>query len=133
MAFTSAERSLWRAAKAARRFAQCRYSGFAVGAALITPKGKAFAGCNIENASYGLTVCAERVALLKALSEGETSFAGIAVVADTAAPTPPCGPCRQLLWEYCGDLPVLLGNLTGPVARHRLGELLPFPFDAHLL
>src|SRR5262245_61343767 len=133
MSFTSAERALWRAAKAARRHAQCRFSGFAVGAALLTPKGKVHAGCNIENASYGLTLCAERVALVKALSEGDTAFAAIAIVADTDKPTPPCGPCRQLLWEYCGDLPILLGDLKGPVARHRLGELLPHPFDARLL
>jgi cytidine deaminase len=129
---TPADRKLWRAARQARRFAQCRYSGFAVGAALQTRRGKVYTGCNVENASYGLTVCAERVALLKALSEGETEFQRIAVVADTKAPTPPCGPCRQLLWEYAGDLIIVLGNLQGPLERHRLAELLPLPFDARL-
>jgi cytidine deaminase len=104
-----------------------------VGAALVGSKGAVFTGCNVENASYGLTVCAERVALLKALSEGAREFAMIVVVADTTAPTPPCGPCRQLLWEYCGDIPVVLANLTAVTGRHRLRDLLPFPFDATLL
>ena len=86
------------------------YSKFKVGAALETVDGVIVTGCNIENATYGLTLCAERVALVKALSEGHTAFTRIAVVADTEAPTPPCGPCRQLLWEYCGDIEVMLGN-----------------------
>ncbi len=133
MTFSPAEHTLYKAAVKARRHAQCRFSGFAVGAALRDAKANVHAGCNIENASYALTVCAERVALLKALSEGVTKFTAIAVVADTAAPTPPCGPCRQLLWEYCGDISVLLGNLEGLVARHTLAELLPHPFDARLL
>ena len=90
-------------------------------------------GCNIENATYGLTLCAERVALVKALSEGHTVFTRIAVVADTDAPTPPCGPCRQLLWEYCGDVEVVLGNMRAPAGRHRLSTLLPLPFDRRLL
>ena len=121
------------AARAAREHAQARYSGFKVGAALELPDGRVISGCNIENATYGLTLCAERVALVKALSEGHTAFARIAVVADTEAPTPPCGPCRQLLWEYCGDIDVIMANLKGPTASHRLGELLPMPFDARLL
>ena len=90
-------------------------------------------GCNIENATYGLTLCAERVALVKALSEGHTVFTRIAVVADTDAPTPPCGPCRQLLWEYCGDIEVVLGNLRAAAGHHRLSALLPLPFDRRLL
>jgi cytidine deaminase len=121
------------AARAARRFARCAYSGFAVGAALETADGRVFTGCNVENATYGLTVCAERVALWKALSEGHDRFRRIAVVADTAAPTPPCGACRQLLWEFGGDLEVLLGNLTAFTARFTLRDLLPHPFDARLL
>lgn len=133
MTSTPAERSLYAAARQARRFAQCRYSGFAVGAALRTKTDKIYTGCNIENVSYGLTVCAERVALLKALSEGSTEFRQIAIVADTRKPTPPCGPCRQLLWEYGGDLVILLGNLERLLARHRLADLLPHPFDARLL
>ena len=92
--------------------AQARYSHFKVGAALETADGTVITGCNIENATYGLTLCAERVALVKALSEGHPAFSRIAVVADTAALTPPCGPCRQLLWEYCGDIEVVLANLA---------------------
>jgi len=121
------------AAREARQRAIAPYSGFAVGAALLTREGAIISGCNIENASYGLTTCAERVALLKALSEGHRDFVAIAVVADTTAPTPPCGPCRQLLWEYCGDIPVILANLTTTAAEHRLAELLPHPFDRRLL
>ena len=117
------------AARAARERAVAPYSNFKVGAALVTRAGRIYGGCNVENASYGLTVCAERVALLKALSEGEREFRALAVVADTAQPTPPCGPCRQLLWEYCGDIPVILANTTGITAEHKLGALLPHPFD----
>ncbi len=121
------------AARAARERAIAPYSTFRVGAALLTKDGRVYGGCNIENASYGLTVCAERVALLKALSEGEREFSLIAVVADTERPTPPCGPCRQLLWEYCGDIPVVMANLTGVTARHQMRDLLPLPFDGRLL
>ncbi len=110
-----------------------RTSKFKVGAALETVDRQIITGCNIENATYGLTLCAERVALVKALSEGHTVFTRIAVVADTEAPTPPCGPCRQLLWEYCGDLEVVLGNLRAAVGHHRLAALLPLPFDRRLL
>jgi cytidine deaminase len=121
------------AARQAREHAVAPYSGFKVGAALLTAAGDVFTGCNVENASYGLTVCAERVALLKALSEGARRFTMIAVVADTEAPTPPCGPCRQLLWEYCGDIPVVLANLTRVAGRHQMAALLPLPFDGRLL
>lgn len=121
------------AAREARERAVAPFSGFKVGAALLASGGRVYGGCNVENASYGLTVCAERVALLKALSEGERSFEMIAVVADTADPTPPCGPCRQLLWEYCGDIPVVLANLQAITGEHQLRDLLPFPFDARLL
>jgi cytidine deaminase len=121
------------AARTAREHAVAPFSGFKVGAALLTTDGRVYGGCNVENASYGLTVCAERVALLKALSEGERRFAMIAVVADTADPTPPCGPCRQLLWEYCGDIPVVLANLRTTTGRHQMRDLLPLPFDARLL
>lgn len=121
------------AARLARRHAVAPYSGFQVGAALRASDGRVFTGCNVENASYGLTVCAERVALWKALSEGAREFVAIAVVADTAAPTPPCGPCRQLLWEYCGDVPVYMANLERHVATHSVAALLPLPFDGRLL
>jgi cytidine deaminase len=121
------------AAREARERAIAPYSGFKVGAALLTPTGRIVRGCNVENASYGLTVCAERVALLKALSDGEREFTALAVVADTPTPTPPCGACRQLLWEYCGDIPVVLANLGSVTGQHRLRELLPHPFDRRTL
>jgi cytidine deaminase len=127
------EEGLLAAARNAREFAQAQYSTFKVGAALETADGQVVTGCNIENATYGLTLCAERVALVKALSEGHTVFTRIAVVADTDAPTPPCGPCRQLLWEYCGDIEVILGSLHSQSGRHRLSALLPLPFDRRLL
>ena len=129
----SNEPALVEAARQARLRAQAGYSGFKVGAALELHDGTIVAGCNIENATYGLTLCAERVALVKALSDGQTAFTRIAVIADTEAPVPPCGPCRQLLWEYCGDIEVILANLNGPTARLRLAELLPLPFDNRLL
>jgi len=121
------------AARRARRHAQAAYSGFKVGAALETAGGAIVTGCNIENATYGLTVCAERVAMFKALSEGHRKFRRIAVVADTEAPTPPCGACRQILWEFGGDLAVVLANLRREAGRHQLKDLLPLPFDARLL
>ena len=129
----SPEDGLLASARAAREFAQAPYSKFKVGAALETVDGVLVTGCNIENATYGLTLCAERVALVKALSDGISVFTRIAVVADTRAPTPPCGPCRQLLWEYCGDIEILLGNLSGLTGRYRLSSLLPLPFDRRLL
>jgi cytidine deaminase len=121
------------AAVDAREHARARFSGFRVGAALETDTGEVITGCNVENATYGLTMCAERVALYKALSEGRDVFIRIAVVADTADPTPPCGSCRQLLWEYCGDVEVILANLSEVKRRMRLSQLLPLPFDARLL
>jgi cytidine deaminase len=121
------------AARRARRRAHARYSGFKVGAALETASGVIITGCNIENATYGLTVCAERVAMFKALSEGHRRFRRIAVVADTDAPTPPCGPCRQILWEFGGDLEVVLANLRREAGRHQLRDLFPLPFDGRLL
>ena len=125
--------ALLRRAAAARRRARAAYSNFKVGAALEAPSGRVYTGCNVENATYGLTVCAERVALFKALSDGHRKFRRIVVVAPPEAPTPPCGPCRQLLWEFAGDLEVILANLNGETGRHRISELLPQPFDARLL
>jgi len=121
------------AARKARRQAHARYSGFKVGAALETADGTIITGCNIENATYGLTICAERVAMFKALSEGHRRFTRIAVVADTDSPTPPCGPCRQILWEFAGDIEVVMANLKHETARLQLAELLPMPFDGRLL
>ena len=109
------------------------YSHFKVGAALETTDGTIVTGCNVENATYGLTVCAERVAMFKALSEGHRTFTRVAVVADTEAPTPPCGACRQILWEFGGDLEVVLANLAEERGVHRLKDLLPLPFDRRLL
>ncbi len=121
------------AARAARRRAVAPYSRFKVGAALETVDGILLTGCNIENATYGLTVCAERVAMFTALAAGHRRFRRIAVVADTAAPTPPCGACRQILWEFGGDLEIILANLRREAGRHRLADLLPLPFDRRLL
>ena len=121
------------AAVDAREHARARFSNFKVGAALETSAGEVVTGCNIENATYGLTMCAERVALYKALSEGKNVFTRVAVVADTDDPTPPCGSCRQLLWEYCGDIEVVLANLSAVKRRMRLSQLLPLPFDGRLL
>jgi cytidine deaminase len=121
------------AAADVRQRARARFSNFKVGAALETATGDVVTGCNVENATYGLTMCAERVALYKALSDGKELFTRIAVVADTDDPTPPCGSCRQLLWEYCGDIEVILANLSEVKARLRLSQLLPLPFDARLL
>jgi len=121
------------AARAARERALADFSGFKVGAALETADGQVITGCNIENASYGLTVCAERVAIFKALSEGYRAFTRIAVVADTASPTPPCGACRQIMWEFCGDIEVVMANLQSVTASLQMRELLPLPFDRRLL
>lgn len=121
------------AARKAREGALAPYSQFHVGAALETTDGLIITGCNIENASYSLTTCAERVALLKALSDGHREFVRVVVVADTPQPTPPCGPCRQLLWEYCGDIPVILATPTDVVATLQLSALFPMPFDGRSL
>jgi cytidine deaminase len=121
------------AARNARLNAHAAFSHFKVGAALEAADGTIIAGCNIENATYGLTICAERVAMFKALSEGHREFSRIVVVAETEVPTPPCGACRQILWEFGGDMEVILANLKKETGRHRLSQLLPLPFDARLL
>jgi cytidine deaminase len=124
---------LIRAAVQAREHAMALHSGFRVGAAIESADGKVFTGCNIESASYGLTVCAERVALWKAISEGAREFKAIAVVSDAAEPAPPCGSCRQVLWEYCGDIQVALHSIQGKSRTTRLSALLPEPFDRRYL
>jgi cytidine deaminase len=121
------------AARRAREHAHAAYSRFKVGAALETADGTLITGCNIENATYGLTICAERVAMFKAVSEGHRVFTRVAIVADTQAPTPPCGACRQILWEFGGDLEIVLANLSSETGRYRLKDLLPLPFEARLL
>jgi cytidine deaminase len=121
------------AARSAREHAVADFSHFKVGAALEAATGEIITGCNIENASYGLTICAERVAIFKALSDGKRAFTRLVVVADTPAPTPPCGACRQIIWEFCGDIPVVLANLTEVKATLQMKDLLPLPFDKRLL
>jgi cytidine deaminase len=121
------------AATQARENAHAAYSNFRVGAALRATSGRVFGGCNVENATYGLTVCAERVAIFKAISEGERGFDAIAVVADTDSLTAPCGACRQLIWEFCGDVPVILANLQGKTETIPMRDLFPKPFDASSL
>jgi cytidine deaminase len=121
------------AALQARDYAHAPYSKFRVGAALEAADGTVHTGCNIENASYGLTMCAERVALFKALSEGARRFRRIAVAADTDVLTPPCGSCRQLLWEFCGDCEVVLVNTRGRTETCSMRDLLPRAFDDSFL
>ena len=127
------EVDLIEAARRAREHADAGFSNFKVGAALETADGSIITGCNIENATYGLTLCAERVAIFKALSEGHRAFVRIAIVADTETPTPPCGACRQILWEFAGNIEIQLANLKEEKGVHHLKNLLPLPFDARLL
>jgi cytidine deaminase len=122
-------RALVRLARRARLRAHAPFSRFRVGAALRTRTGEIVTGCNVENATYGLTLCAERVAVFKAVSEGRRRFDAVAVVADAPRIAAPCGPCRQILWEFCGDIWVHMENLAGRSQTVRLAELLPMPFD----
>ena len=126
-------KKLIEAAKKARENAHAPFSDFKVGAALETKSGVVFTGCNIENASYGLTICAERVAIFKAISEGETEFKNLAVVADTAELTPPCGACRQIIWEFCGDIPLTMANLNDETETLQMKKLFPRAFDVKFL
>jgi len=129
----SEHEALIAAAKRARENAHAPFSNFRVGAAVRAKSGRVFTGCNVENASYGLTCCAERVAIFKAISEGERGFDAIAVVADTEELTPPCGACRQVIWEFCGDVPVIMANLEGKTQQESSAKLLPRAFDASFL
>jgi cytidine deaminase len=124
---------LLNAALRAREFAFAPFSQFKVGAAIEAADGTVYTGCNVENATYGLTLCAERVAVFKAISEGARKFIRIAVVADTDVLTPPCGACRQILWEFCGDAELTLTNLHGKTESFHLRDLFPRPFDASFL
>ncbi len=126
-------KKLIESAKQVREKAHAPFSEFKVGAAVETKDGRVFIGCNIESASYGLTVCAERVAIWKAVSEGEKEFTNLTVVADSEELTPPCGACRQIIWEFCGDVPVTFANLKGNVETSQMKELLPRAFDAKFL
>lgn len=129
---------LFRVAKEARKRAHCPYSGFAVGAALLTDDGRVFTGCNIENASFGATCCAERVALFSAIAAGANKFAGLAIVggkADEEAPAlcPPCGLCRQALSEFCtNDFPIYLSD-GNAIKTIRFGEIFPMSFSSDQL
>jgi len=127
------KQSLIAAATAARLLSVAPFSKFLVGAALQTDAGKVFTGCNIESASYGLTVCAERVAIWKALSEGERNFTSLTIVADTESLTPPCGTCRQIIWEFCKNATIVLANLRGQREELKVSDLLPRAFDARFL
>jgi cytidine deaminase len=126
-------KELVEAASAVRENSYAPYSKFRVGAAVETKDGKIYSGCNIESASYGLTVCGERVAIWKAVSEGEHEFRQIAVVVDTEELTPPCGVCRQILWEFCGNVPVTLANLSGKSETVMMEDLLPRAFGRRFL
>jgi len=121
------------AALAARESAHAPFSRFRVGAALEDDSGRIHTGCNVENATYGLTMCAERVAVFKAISEGARKFRRIAIAADTDSLTPPCGACRQILWEFCGDVEIVLGNPSGKTERMCLKDLFPRAFDGSFL
>jgi len=116
-----------------RENAHANFSKFKVGAAVQDDTGRIHTGCNVENATYGQTICAERVAIFKAISEGARRFTRVAVVADTDTLTPPCGACRQILWEFCGDVEIVLSNLTGKTETLRLSTLFPRAFDASFL
>ena len=124
---------LLEAAIQARENACAAFSGFRVGAAIEDREGRIHTGCNIENITLGLTVCAERIALFKALSKGVRTFRRVAIATDADRLTPPCGACRQVLWEFCGDVEVILTNLSGRLESLRLRDLFPRPFDASSL
>jgi len=127
------EKELIGAATDVRENSYAPYSNFRVGAAVETEDGTIYTGCNVESASYGLTVCAERVAIWKGISSGEKKFSRVAVVVDTEELTPPCGVCRQIIWEFCGDVPVILANLHGKSETVKMSELLPRAFDSKFL
>ena len=123
------ERRLVAAATGARKRAVAPYSGFQVGAALLAEDGTVFGGCNVESASYGLTNCAERTAIFKAVSEGVRKFRAIAVVTAAAKPTAPCGACRQVIWDQCRDIEVVMATTKGKLLRTRMKDLLPYAFE----
>jgi len=130
---SDSDNQLIETAKAARLQSLAPFSNFLVGAALQTKAGKVYTGCNVESASYGLTVCAERVAIWKALSEGEREFTDLVIVADTETLTPPCGTCRQIIWEFAKHANIVLANLHGQREEVTIKDLLPRAFDARFL
>lgn len=124
---------LARLARKARLHSFSPYSRFRVGAALLTRSGKVYTGCNIESSSYGLTVCAERTALFKAVSEGERKFVAMAVATDQAGMTPPCGACRQVIMDLAGNIDLIMTGSKGSITVARMSELYPYPFGAENL
>ena len=126
-------KELIEAATRVRENAYAPFSKFQVGAALETDDGQIIVGSNVESASYGLTVCAERVAVWNAISQGKRKIKRIAVVADTEDLTPPCGVCRQIIWEFGGDIPVIFANLHGKSETVQMKDLLPRAFDTKFL
>ena len=127
---TPAERdALVAAATAAREKAAASYSHFHVGAALLAEDGRVFSGCNVESASYGLTICAERTAVVKAISEGARRFRAVAVVTGADEPTSPCGACRQVLWDQCRDVAVVMATTGGKLEETTLAALIPRAFE----
>jgi cytidine deaminase len=131
VSLTKDQEQLLQAAREARENSFAPHSRFRVGAAVRSSAGQIFGGCNIESDSYGLGACAERVAVMKAVSEGSRDLKAVAVVTDAVTPTPPCGACRQILWEFCGDIEVILGTIQGEVEVHRLTALFPKPFASN--
>ena len=122
-------RKLAEAARKAKKHSYSPYSRFRVGAAVLTRTGKTYTGCNIENSSFGLTVCAERTAIFKAVSEGQRRFEAVAVASDAPGFTPPCGACRQVLFDLAGDIDVVLTNGKGSTKVLKMKDLMPYPFD----
>lgn len=130
---SNSDEKLIETAISARENAHAPFSHFKVGASLLTETGEIITGCNVENATYGLTLCAERTAIFKAVSEGKKKFKKIAIAADTENLTPPCGACRQIIWEFCGDIEVVLANLEGKTETFQMRELFPNAFDSTFL
>lgn len=127
------DKKLIQKAAQARKKAYAPYSKFKVGAALLTKKGKVYTGANVENSSYGLSMCAERVALFGAVSSGEKEFSKLVIVTDTKDPITPCGACRQILLEFCEDLEIISATIRGKAKGFTLKELYPFPFKRNFV
>lgn len=122
-------RRLVDSAKRAQKYSYSPYSSMKVGAAILTNDGDIYTGCNIENSSFGLTICAERTAIFKAISEGKRKFRAIAIYSEGSSPIQPCGACRQVLNDLAGDIDIVLTNKNNPIIIMRLSILFPFPFE----
>jgi cytidine deaminase len=121
-------KQLAKRAQAARKYSHSPFSRFRVGAAILSKSGTVYTGCNIENSSFGLTICAERTAIFKAISEGERQFTAIAVATDERKFIPPCGACRQVIMDLAGDIECVLTDAAGATKVLKMSDLLPFPF-----